>query len=45
MKLVQEYEQWSDEAKQDFANAAANGDVGEFYQPYLDAILVYRISK
>lgn len=38
MKLVQEYEQWPDEAKQDFANAAANGDVGEFYQPYLDAI-------
>lgn len=38
MKLVQEYQQWSDEAKQDFANAATNGDVGEFYQPYLDAI-------
>ena len=38
VKLVQEYKQWPDEAKQDFANAVENGDVGEFYQPYLDAI-------
>lgn len=38
VKLVQEYQQWPDEAKQDFANAVESGELGEFYQPYLDAI-------
>lgn len=38
VKLVQEYEQWPDEAKQDFANAVKNNDLGKFYKTYYDAI-------
>lgn len=35
---VKDYEQWPEEAKQDFANVVAEGDTQGYYQHYADAI-------